>query len=101
MLCTLLVCVCIFMFLNSIQFILYRPISEITNLPQRDLQSVHIRHHLTFDLSHRMRKKKIYRGKKHVKKGRRHFVLNAYHLAEFSLIVWSFPLSSLGPTLGG
>jgi len=27
---------------NSIQFILYSPISQITNLPQKALQSVHI-----------------------------------------------------------
>jgi len=29
---------------DSIQFIWYSPLSEITNLPQRALQSVHIRH---------------------------------------------------------
>jgi len=29
---------------NSVPFILYSPISQITNLPQRALQSVHIRH---------------------------------------------------------
>jgi len=39
-------CVCgFYMFtFNSIQFILYSPISHITNLPQRALQSLHIRH---------------------------------------------------------
>jgi len=30
------------LFNNSIQFILYRPFSHITNLPQRALESVHI-----------------------------------------------------------
>jgi len=30
--------------LNSTQFILYSPISKITNLPQRALQSVDMRH---------------------------------------------------------
>jgi len=40
---------------NSIQFIVYSPISQITNLPQRALQSVHIRHPWPLT-SHRIRK---------------------------------------------
>jgi len=40
---------------NSIQFILYSPISQITNVPQRALQSVHIRHPWPLT-SHRIRR---------------------------------------------
>jgi len=40
---------------SSIQFILYSPISQMTNLPQRALQSVHIRHPWPLT-SHRIRK---------------------------------------------
>jgi len=40
---------------NSIQFILSCPISQITNLPQRAFQSVHIRHAWPLT-SHRIRK---------------------------------------------
>jgi len=40
---------------NSIQFVVYSPISQITNLPQRALQSVHIRHPWPLT-SHRTRK---------------------------------------------
>jgi len=40
-------CLTYCLWLTFIQFILYSPISQNTNVPQRALQSVHIRHPLT------------------------------------------------------
>jgi len=58
--------------LNSIQFILYSTISQITNLPQRAFQFVHIRHPWPLT-SHRIRKnsQKIEKTLSQGKKGKK------------------------------